>query len=184
MVAWHAAQPVQGLARRDSVKGGWRRDNRGMNLQKIFLPIVGAAMVVMAWQAYGWQGAALAGGALVMYLLLHFNRMMHVLKKAAERPKGYVASAVMLNAKLKPGVNLLHVMAMTESLGELLVARGRAAGDLPLDGWFAVARDLRIRERQAREMDALPPARARRGLAPRRVLKSSGSGDSDPKGQI
>lgn len=95
-----------------------------MNLRNIFLPIVGAAMVVLAWQAYGWQGAALAGGALVMYLLLHFNRMMHVLKKAAQRPKGYVASAVMLNAKLKPGVNLLHVMAMTETLGELLSSEG------------------------------------------------------------
>ncbi len=95
-----------------------------MNLQKIFLPVVGAAMVVVAWQAYGWQGAALAGGALVMYLLLHFNRMMHVLRKAADRPKGYVASAVMLNAKLAPGVNLLHVTAMTESLGEPLSAEG------------------------------------------------------------
>lgn len=95
-----------------------------MNLQKLFLPIVGAAMVAMAWQAYGWQGAALAGGALVMFLLLHFNRMMHVLKKAADRPKGYVGSAIMLNAKLKPGVNLLHVMAMTESLGEQLSADG------------------------------------------------------------
>jgi len=95
-----------------------------MNFQKIFLPIVGAAMVAVAWQAYGWQGAALAGGALVMFLLLHFNRMMHVLKKAAERPKGYVASAVMLNAKLKPGVNLLHVMAMTQSIGEQLSEDG------------------------------------------------------------
>jgi hypothetical protein len=95
-----------------------------MNFQKIFMPIVGAAMVVMAWMAYGWQGAALAGGALVMFLLLHFNRMMHVLTKAADRPKGYVGSAVMLNAKLKPGVNLLHVMAMTESVGEQLSADG------------------------------------------------------------
>jgi hypothetical protein len=95
-----------------------------MNFQKIFLPIVGAAMVVIAWQAYGLAGAALAGGALVMYLLLHFNRMMHVLKKAADRPKGYVGSAVMLNAKLKPGVTLLHVMAMTESIGELVSAEG------------------------------------------------------------
>ena len=91
-----------------------------MNLQKLFLPIVGAAMVVMAWQMYGLAGAALAGGALVMYLLLHFNRMMHVLKKAADRPKGYVGSAVMLNAKLKPGVNMLHVMALTKAIGEQL----------------------------------------------------------------
>ncbi|MEZ0308820.1 MAG: glycerate kinase [Ramlibacter sp.] len=95
-----------------------------MNLQKLFLPVVGAAMIVMAWEAYGWAGAALAGGAVVMYLLLHFNRLMHVLRKAANRPKGYVASAVMLNAKLKPGVNLMHVTAMTESLGEQLSADG------------------------------------------------------------
>jgi len=95
-----------------------------MNFQKIFLPIVGAAMVAVAWQAYGWQGAALAGGALVMFLLLHFNRMMHVLRKAADRPKGYVGSAVMLNAKLKAGVNLLHVMAMTQSIGEQISKDG------------------------------------------------------------
>jgi len=95
-----------------------------MNLQKIFLPIVGAAMVAMAWQAWGLPGAALAGGALVMFLLLHFNRMMHVLKKAADRPKGFVASAVMFNARLKPGVTLLHVMSMTESLGEQVSAEG------------------------------------------------------------
>jgi hypothetical protein len=97
-----------------------------MNFQKIFLPIVGAAMVAVAWQAWGWQGAALAGGALVMFLLLHFNRMMHVLKQAADRPKGYVGSAVMLNAKLRPGVNLLHVMALTQSIGEQLSEEGAA----------------------------------------------------------
>ncbi|MDB5871381.1 MAG: putative Glycerate kinase [Ramlibacter sp.] len=95
-----------------------------MNFQKIILPVLGAILIVGAWQAYGWAGAALAGGAVVMYLLLHFNRLMHVLKKAADRPKGYVASAVMLNARLKPGVNLLHVTAMTESLGEQLSADG------------------------------------------------------------
>jgi hypothetical protein len=37
---------------------------------------------------------------------------------------GWVASAVMLNAKLKPGVNLLHVVAMTRSLGERLSPEG------------------------------------------------------------
>ena len=54
-----------------------------------------------------------------LWLLLHFTRMMQVLKRAAKRPIGYVDSAVMLNAKLKPGVTLLHVVAMTRSLGEL-----------------------------------------------------------------
>ncbi|MDD5334653.1 MAG: glycerate kinase, partial [Rhodoferax sp.] len=48
-----------------------------------------------------------------------FTRVMQVLKRAANRPIGYVDSAVMLNAKLKPGVTLLHVVALTKALGEL-----------------------------------------------------------------
>jgi hypothetical protein len=95
-----------------------------MNWQKILIPLTGAVLIVVAFQAYGWPGAALAVSGVVMYVLLHVNRMMHVLKRAADRPKGYVSSAVMLNAKLKPGVNLLHVMAMTDSLGEQLSAEG------------------------------------------------------------
>jgi hypothetical protein len=43
--------------------------------------------------------------------------VMQVLKRAAKRPVGYVESAVMLNAKLKPGMSLMHVVAMTRSLG-------------------------------------------------------------------
>jgi hypothetical protein len=90
-----------------------------MNLQKIFVPILGVAFVTAAWLAYGWSGVGIAVTGIVMWMLLHFTRLTHVLKKAAERPVGYVASAVMLNAKLKPGVNLLHVIAMTGALGEL-----------------------------------------------------------------
>jgi len=44
---------------------------------------------------------------------------MQVMKRAANRPIGTVASAVMLNAKLQPGKTLLHVVAMTKSLGAL-----------------------------------------------------------------
>jgi hypothetical protein len=96
-----------------------------MNLQKIVVPVLGVVLVAMGWRMAGWAGVALAVGAMVMYLLLHFNRMMAVLRKAADRPKGYVGSAVMLNAKLKPGVNMLHVMALTNSLGEPLSAEGQ-----------------------------------------------------------
>lgn len=38
---------------------------------------------------------------------------------AANRPIGYVDSAVMLNAKLRPAMSLLHVVAMTRALGAL-----------------------------------------------------------------
>ena len=78
-----------------------------------------AAAIVFAWHRFGWQGVLVVITALVMWLLLHFNRMMQVLKRAADQPVGYVDSAVMLNAKLKPGVTLLHVTAMTRSLGAL-----------------------------------------------------------------
>lgn len=91
-----------------------------MNWQRIVVPIAGAVFVALAFRQYGWPGVAIATGALLMWLLLHFTRLMTVLKRAANRPVGYVGSAVMLNAKLKPGVTLLHVVAMTRALGEQL----------------------------------------------------------------
>ncbi|MFZ4289190.1 glycerate kinase [Variovorax sp. HJSM1_2] len=90
-----------------------------MNWKNYAYPLVGLALLVVAFQRFGWMGVLAVTGGLVMWALLHITRTMQVLKKAADRPIGYVASAVMLNAKLKPGVNLLHVMAMTRSLGEL-----------------------------------------------------------------
>jgi hypothetical protein len=90
-----------------------------MNWKNFAYPLLGLVMLVVAFQRFGWMGVAAVTGGLVMWALLHITRTMQVLKKAADRPIGYVASAVMLNAKLKPGVNLLHVMAMTRSLGEL-----------------------------------------------------------------
>ena len=57
-----------------------------------------------------------------MWILLHFTRMMQALKRAANRPIGFVGSAVMLHAKLRQGLPLLHVMALTQSLGERLSA--------------------------------------------------------------
>lgn len=93
-----------------------------MNFQKIITPILGVVLVAGAWSAYGWAGVAMVVGGIVMWVLLHFTRLTQVLKRAADQPVGYVGSAVMLNAKLKPGVNLLHVLAITRSLGERLSA--------------------------------------------------------------
>src|SRR4051812_18265182 len=91
-----------------------------MNLQKIVLPVLGAPVAALAWRGWGWPGVAMAVGGILMWMLLHFTRMMRVLQRASNRPVGFVDSAVMLNAKLKPGVNLLHVMAMTKAVGEQL----------------------------------------------------------------
>jgi hypothetical protein len=94
-----------------------------MNFQKIVVPVLGVSVVVLAYRFYGWAGVAAAATGLVMWVLLHFTRMMQVLKRAANRPIGYVDSAVMLNAKLKPGMTLMHVIAMTRALGALQTAK-------------------------------------------------------------
>jgi hypothetical protein len=90
-----------------------------MQFQKMLFPVAGVLLVTAAYRSHGWGGVAVAVGLLVMWVLLHFSRMMQVLKRATNRPIGYVDSAVMLNAKLRPGVALLHVVAMTKALGKL-----------------------------------------------------------------
>ena len=90
-----------------------------MNFSKIIGLLAALVFTVGAWRQFGWPGLALAAGGVVMWVLLHFTRLMSILQKAAKRPVGYVASAVMLHAKLKKGMTLMHVMAMTQSLGAL-----------------------------------------------------------------
>lgn len=93
-------------------------------LQKPLFVLAAAALLILAHRAYGWPGLAAAGGGLMMWLLLHVTRLMTILKRAANQPIGHVASAVMLNVKLRPGVTLMHVTAMTKSLGQRLSAEG------------------------------------------------------------
>jgi hypothetical protein len=88
-----------------------------MNFSRILIPVGVIVFVAAAWHEYKWPGVAVATGAVVMWILLHFTRMVTVLSRAANRPVGHVDSAVMLNVKLKKGVNLMHVIAMTKSLG-------------------------------------------------------------------
>lgn len=90
-----------------------------MNVTKIIAPLAILVFTVGAWHAFQWAGIALAVGGVLMWVLLHFTRLVTILKKASDRPIGHVASAVMLHAKLKKGVNLMHVIAMTRSLGQL-----------------------------------------------------------------
>jgi hypothetical protein len=94
-----------------------------MNFSRIIVPIAGAALVAFAWRSYGWAGVALVVGGIVMWMLLHFTRLTQVLKRASNRPVGYVDSAVMLNVRLKPGLTLLHVIGLTRALGEQLSAK-------------------------------------------------------------
>ncbi len=87
-------------------------------------PIIGwslaALLVVVAWYAYGWQGVLLAVSVVVFWLLLQFSRAMRAMRQAGQAPVGHVDSAVMLNAKLQPGMTMLQVIGLTRSLGRKL----------------------------------------------------------------
>lgn len=95
-----------------------------MNLRNVLIPVGLVAVLVFGYLSYGWPGVAAVGGGLLMWALLHFTRLMGVMKKAAQRPIGYVGSAVMFNARLSEGVTLMHVVAMTQALGELRSSEG------------------------------------------------------------
>ncbi len=85
-------------------------------------PIIGWGLAVAAvaagHAAYGWPGVALALSVVVFWLLLQFSRALRVMRKAAANPIGHTPSAVMLQARLHPGMRLLQVLALTRSLGE------------------------------------------------------------------
>ena len=95
-----------------------------MPLIKFLIPLASLVGAGVAYRSYGWPGVALVAGGLVMWMLLHFTRMLQVLKRAANRPVGFADSAVMLNAKLQREVSLLHVVALTRSLGALESPKG------------------------------------------------------------
>jgi hypothetical protein len=85
---------------------------------------LGWAMAVLGtalgWHAYGWRGVALAVSVIVFWLLLQFSRTLRVMRAAGQAPVGHVANAVMLHARLRPGLRLLEILALTRSLGEKL----------------------------------------------------------------
>jgi hypothetical protein len=84
-------------------------------------PVVGWTLAVigtaLAWTQYGWRGVLLAVSVIVFWLLLQFSRALRAMKNAGAAPVGHVDSAVMLNARLKPGMTLLQVIQLTRSLG-------------------------------------------------------------------
>jgi hypothetical protein len=54
---------------------------------KFLIPLGLAALFVVAWTSQGWAGIAMVGGGVVMWALLHFTRMLTVLKRAPTAPR-------------------------------------------------------------------------------------------------
>jgi hypothetical protein len=66
---------------------------------------------------FGWRGALLGFSALVFWLLLQFSLALRALRLAGRHAVGRVDSAVMLHARLRPGMTLGQVIRLTRSLG-------------------------------------------------------------------
>jgi hypothetical protein len=73
--------------------------------------------VALGYAFYGWQGVAVAVTGSVFWLLLQFSRAMRAMRVAGQSPVGTVASAVMLQARLRPGLRLMDIIVLTRSLG-------------------------------------------------------------------
>ncbi len=88
-------------------------------------PLFGWALAVIAvavgYVSWGWQGVVLAVSVVVFWLLLQFSRALRVMRQAAERPVGHVDNAVMLQARLKPGLLMMDILKLTRSLGQKVV---------------------------------------------------------------
>ena len=90
-----------------------------------------AGALVAGWLSYRWQGLVLAVTVIVFWLLLQFSRTLRVMRKAAGAPVGHVDSAVMLHSKLREGMALSHIVALTGSLGDLIASPAKGAEE----GW-------------------------------------------------
>jgi len=84
-------------------------------------PIIGWGLAALAlavgYASYGWRGVVLGVSAVVFWLLLQFSRSLRVMRDAAGRPVGSIDNAVMLHARLRPGMRLLEILPLTRSLG-------------------------------------------------------------------
>ncbi len=78
------------------------------------------AAVALGYVQYGWQGVLLAVSGIVFWLLMQFTRALRAMRVAGGAPVGHVASAVMLQARLKVGLRLMDIIQLTRSLGEKL----------------------------------------------------------------
>jgi hypothetical protein len=96
-----------------------------MNWRGLVALLVVLALLYVGWDMARWSGVALVITGTVMFSLVYLTRMIAALRRLGNQPKGVVPSAVMLNAKLKRGVNLMYVMTLTNSIGEALSPEGQ-----------------------------------------------------------
>ena len=125
--------------------------------------VLAALAFAAGWWVYRWQGLLMAATVTVFWLLLQFSRALRVMKNAADSPVGHVASAVMFQSRLKPGLTMMQVIGLTKSLGRKLgdsgdVWRWADAGGTEVEVVFHDGLCQRWQLRRMAEADATSPA--------------------------
>jgi hypothetical protein len=111
---------------------------------------IAALAIAVGYLGYGWPGVVLGITVIVFWLLLQFSRALRTMRAANAAPVGHVGSAVMLHARLKPGMRLLDVIALTRSLGERVAEPPAEAWRWRDDGGAAVRLEFDARGRLVR----------------------------------
>ena len=106
-----------------------------MNWQRILVPLVGIALVFVAWRNYGWPGVAAVVGGIVMWMLLHFTRMMKVLQRASQPDQrhavttlGEMAATIAAEGLASPAVIVVGDVVRGVAVAGSAVSESRAAG--------------------------------------------------------
>jgi hypothetical protein len=88
------------------------------SLRPWLFPTLFLALCYAAWRSYGWQGLLLATLMSSFWVLLHFTKLLRLLRAAAARPKGMVNDVPALQRQLRPGLPMHEVVRRTACLGE------------------------------------------------------------------
>ncbi len=88
-------------------------------LRALLFPAMAVALSYAAWRSYGVPGLLLAVLMLSFWLLLHFTKLMRLLRTVAARPMGRTSDAEALRTRLKPGMAMVDVIRLTLSIGQL-----------------------------------------------------------------
>jgi len=88
-------------------------------IRALLFPALALALSYAAWRSYGLQGLLLAVLMLSFWLMLHFTKLMRLLRTVAARPMGRARDAAALHARLKPGMAMVDVIRLTLSIGQL-----------------------------------------------------------------
>jgi len=112
------------------------------------------AALIVGGLLFGWKGVILALSAVMFWLLMQFTRLMRVMRMANSSPVGHVDSAVMLNARLRPGMRLMELIPLTRSLGRKL--EGQAETYVWTDAG-GVSVEVQMRQGQVQSWQLLRP---------------------------